>query len=256
MPRPARFTRDDWAAAALALLAEGGPAAVAVRAGRGPARRLEVQLLLAVPEPAGPPRGRPAHLGTAADRRGPPRPGRDRRPSRTAAAPGPRRLRRDPARRPGPPPAHRARRPGRRRRGETGHRAAHRRHRSSLRRTRPARPPGPPPRKRSLRRLPRHRRPPPGQRRPHRPGRIPHRPANSLRHPLESQPGAGALASTGFPTATDLAKPTRPIVIRQLIRDVCPPADVRQVQKPADHMTGGNARICRIEGVRSAHVHA
>src|SRR5262249_34752015 len=30
MPRPARFTRDDWAAAALALLAEGGPAAVAV----------------------------------------------------------------------------------------------------------------------------------------------------------------------------------------------------------------------------------
>jgi AcrR family transcriptional regulator len=30
MPRPARFTRDDWAAAALALLTEGGPAAVAV----------------------------------------------------------------------------------------------------------------------------------------------------------------------------------------------------------------------------------
>ena len=30
MPRPARFTRDDWAAAALALLSEGGPAAVAV----------------------------------------------------------------------------------------------------------------------------------------------------------------------------------------------------------------------------------
>jgi AcrR family transcriptional regulator len=30
MPGPARFTRDDWAAAALALLAEGGPAAVAV----------------------------------------------------------------------------------------------------------------------------------------------------------------------------------------------------------------------------------
>ena len=30
MPRPARFTRDDWAAAALELLAEGGPAAVAV----------------------------------------------------------------------------------------------------------------------------------------------------------------------------------------------------------------------------------
>jgi len=30
MPRPARFTRDDWAAAALAILAEGGPAAVAV----------------------------------------------------------------------------------------------------------------------------------------------------------------------------------------------------------------------------------
>ncbi|MGE5132831.1 MAG: TetR family transcriptional regulator [Gemmatimonadota bacterium] len=30
MPRTARFTRDDWAAAALAALAEGGPAAVAV----------------------------------------------------------------------------------------------------------------------------------------------------------------------------------------------------------------------------------
>jgi len=30
MPRPARFTRDDWAAAALALLSEGGPSAVAV----------------------------------------------------------------------------------------------------------------------------------------------------------------------------------------------------------------------------------
>lgn len=30
MPRTARFTRDDWAAAALALLSESGPAAVAV----------------------------------------------------------------------------------------------------------------------------------------------------------------------------------------------------------------------------------
>jgi len=30
MPRMARFTREDWADAALALLAEGGPAAVAV----------------------------------------------------------------------------------------------------------------------------------------------------------------------------------------------------------------------------------
>jgi len=32
-------------------------------------------------------------------------------------------------------------------------------------------------------------------------------------------------------------------VIRQQIRDTCPPADVRQVWKPADHMTGGNGRI-------------
>src|SRR5262249_59669788 len=30
MPRTARFTRDDWAAAALAVLSESGPAAVAV----------------------------------------------------------------------------------------------------------------------------------------------------------------------------------------------------------------------------------
>ena len=30
MPRTARFTRDDWAAAALAILSESGPAAVAV----------------------------------------------------------------------------------------------------------------------------------------------------------------------------------------------------------------------------------
>jgi AcrR family transcriptional regulator len=30
MPRTARFTRDDWAAAALAILSEDGPAAVAV----------------------------------------------------------------------------------------------------------------------------------------------------------------------------------------------------------------------------------
>jgi AcrR family transcriptional regulator len=30
MPRTARFTRDDWAAAALGVLAEGGPSAVAV----------------------------------------------------------------------------------------------------------------------------------------------------------------------------------------------------------------------------------
>ena len=37
----------------------------------------------------------------------------------------------------------------------------------------------------------------------------------------------------------------RTLVIRQLIRDACPPADVRQVYKPADDMTGGKARICR-----------
>jgi hypothetical protein len=37
-------------------------------------------------------------------------------------------------------------------------------------------------------------------------------------------------------------------VIRQQIRDTCPPDD-RQVQKPADHLTGGNAWICRNEGI-------
>jgi hypothetical protein len=35
-----------------------------------------------------------------------------------------------------------------------------------------------------------------------------------------------------------------PDVIRQLIRDTCPPVDVRQIQKTDGRMTG-NARICR-----------
>jgi hypothetical protein len=56
------------------------------------------------------------------------------------------------------------------------------------------------------------------------------------------------LASVGYrQLAEDLTRrSTNPcdhlaaVVIRQLMRDTCPPADARQVYRPADHMTGGS----------------